>query len=189
MQKLLLISLTLISSQTLTMQPSTINARVSSAVAKLAGAKTTTHSIAAFNTTRSNSDKHLKYIHEHNAYLTQQLKDVMPLSATEIATRAVLLSDAIKRAGFLTWEQYEGAEKAYARHIELAAKSAMLDRKEIAAVVHACAKALAAEVPLFEHSRTIKYPFAPGFAIYPFRFGAGLKYYNHLHAAKSSDLR
>ncbi|HLB94030.1 MAG TPA: hypothetical protein VJJ81_02180 [Candidatus Babeliales bacterium] len=139
MQKLLLISLTLISTQTLAMQPGTISARVSSTAAKLVGANRTTRSISR-STAESivtSLSPHLKYMHKHDAYLAQQLKGVAPLDAAEVAARAVLLSNAIKSVGFLTWKEFEGAERAHVRHTELAEKSAMLDRTELLPVMHA----------------------------------------------------
>lgn len=179
MQKLLLASLTLISAQTLAMPPGIISARASSVAARLAGAKRT-RSISTYGV------QHLKYVHAHDAFLAQQLKNVAPLSAAEVATRAALLSRAIKEVGFLTWEEYGGAEEAHVRHTVLAEKSAMLDRKELWPVIHACKNAIVIERSLLD----MPLYGAHNFAIYPFRFGAGLKYYLETNSAvRSRDLR
>ncbi len=181
MQKLLLILITLTSSQVVAMQSGTISARVTSTAVRLGAtkvAKRTNTSVVHHLSAVWQTPKHMEYIQTHENYLAQQLRGIKPLDTTEIAIRAALLSNIIKQAEFLTWEQATDVATAHVQHTILAEKSAMLNRRELVPVIHACRHALAAEVPLFSSSRTIKFPFAPGFAIYPFRFGAGLKLYN-----------
>ena len=175
MQKLFLCFLILVNAQAVAMQPS---ARIAAKLAATKVATRTNTSMMHHLSAVWQTPKHLQYIQTHENYLARQLENIAPLDSAEVAIRAALLSNIIKQAGFLTWEQATDNAKAYAQHTILAESSAMLNRKELVAVIHACKHALAAEVPLFSSSRTIKFPFAPQFAIYPFRFGAGLKFYN-----------
>lgn len=125
-------------------------------------------------------------MHKHDAYLTQQLNGVAPLSAAEVAARDVLLNDAIKSVGFFPWEEYDGTEKAHVRYTELAEKSVMLDRTELLPVIHACKNAIEIEAPLLRCSLPNSH--VSRFAMYPFRFGAGLKYYNDTYDNTKQDL-
>lgn len=175
MQKLFLCFLILVNAQAVAMQPS---ARIAAKLAAIKVATRTNTSMMHHLSAVWQTPKHLQYIQTHENYLARQLENIAPLDSAEVAIRAALLSNIIKQAGFLTWEQATDITKAHVLHTMLAKETAMLNRRELVAVISACRPALEAEVPLFSSSRTITLPFAPQFAIYPFRFGAGLKIYN-----------